>query len=111
MDAGGLGEEGAEAFDVREFDGSGVGRGEVGIGEELEAGESCDGGVVGFGEGAESLDAHVGVGLGEELGLLEEEICAELAVGLVLLGEVEVLAFFFGEVGEGEGVGILNDKF
>ena len=111
MDAGGLGEEGVEAFNVGEVDGGRVGRGEVGIGEELEAGEAGDRGVVGFGEFAEALDAHVGVGLGEEVGLLDEEICAELAVGLVLLGEEEVLAFFFGEVGEGEGVGILNDKF
>ena len=99
--------EGGGGRDVR-----GAGSGEAGVGEELEAGESCDGGVVGFGEGAESLDAHLGVGLGEELGLLEEEVCAELAVGGVLLGEEELLAVFVGEVGEGEGgVGILNDKF
>ena len=78
----------------------------------MEAGESCDGGGFGFGEFAEALEAHLGVGLGEELGLLEEKVGAELAVGGVLLGEEEMLAFFFGEVGEGEGVvGILNDKF
>jgi len=89
-----------------------VGGGEAGVLEELVAGESCDRGIFGFGEFAEALDGHLGVGLGEELGLLEEEVCAELAVGGVLLGEEELLAVFVGEVGEGEGgVGILNDKF
>ena len=102
--------DGENAGDFR--DGDGVGSGEAGVLEELVAGESCDRGIFGFGEFAEALDGHLGVGLGEELGLLLEELCAEAAVRFVLLGEEEVLGFFFGEVGEGEGgVGILNDKF
>ena len=86
--------------------------GEAGVLEELVAGEAGGGGVFGLGEGAEALDAQGEVGLGDEAGLLSEELGAELAVGLVLFGEEELLGFFVGEVGEGEGgVGILNDEF
>jgi len=89
-----------------------VGGGEAGVLEELVAGEAGGGGVFGLGEGAEALDAQGEVGLGDEAGLLSEELGAELAVGLVLFGELELLEFIFSEVGEGEGgVGILNDKF
>ena len=85
---------------------TGGGGGEAGVLEEVDAGESCDGGVFGFGEFAEAQDGHGEVGLGEELGLLEEELGAELAVGFVLFGEKELVAFIFGEVGEGKGLGV-----
>ena len=89
-----------------------VGGGEAGVLEELVAGEAGSGGVFGLGEGAEALDAQGEVGLGDEAGLLSEELGAEVSVGLVLFGEEELLGFFVGEVGEGEGgVGILNDEF
>ena len=52
--------------------------GEVGVLEELGAGEASGGGVFGVCEGDESLDAHVDVLLGEELGLVGEEVGAEL---------------------------------
>jgi len=81
----------------------GGGSGEAGVGEELEAGEAGDGWVFGFGEFAEALEAHAGVGLGEKLGLLGEELGTELAVGFELLGEAELVAFLFGEVREREG--------
>ena len=82
---------------------TGGGGGEAGVLEEVDAGESCDGGVFGFGEFAEALDGHGEVGLGEEAGLFLEELGAELAVGFELFGEEEILAFVFGEVGVGEG--------
>ena len=95
-----------------EIDGGSFGGGQAGELEELVAGEAGSGGVFGLGESAEALDAQGEVGLGEEAGLFLEELGAEVSVGFVLLGELELLAFFFGEVGEGEGVvGILNDKF
>ena len=74
-----------------------VGGGEAGVLEELVAGEAGGGGVFGVGEGAEALDAQGEVGLCEEAGLLSEELGAELAVGLVLFGELELLEFIFGE--------------
>ena len=83
---------------------TGGGGGEAGVLEEVDAGESCDGGVFGFGEFAEALDGHGEVGLGEEAGLLSEELGAEGSVGFVLSGEEEVLGFFVGEVELGEGV-------
>ena len=80
--------------------------------EELVAGESCDDRVFRFGEFAEALDGHGEVGVGEEAGLFLEELGAEVSVGFELSGEEELLGFFVGEVGEGEGgVGILNDQF
>ena len=100
------GEKCVEAFDVGEFDGVGGGGGEAGVLEELEAGEAGGGGVFGFGEFAEALDGHGEVGLGEEAGLFLEELGAELAVRFVLFGEKELVAFIFGEVGEGKGLGV-----
>ncbi|HVV74164.1 MAG TPA: hypothetical protein VHI52_22190, partial [Verrucomicrobiae bacterium] len=79
----------------------GVWREEVGEGEELGGGEAGGGGVVGAGEFEEAGDGGLGVVLGDELELLGEEGGAELAVGLVLLGEEEGFGFFFGEL---EGV-------
>ena len=87
---GSWGEQCVDAVDVGEIDGGGGGRGEAGELEELGAGEAGDGGVFGLGEGAEALDDQGLVGLREELGLLLEEVGAELAVGGVLLGEEEV---------------------
>jgi len=82
--------------------GSGGG-GEVGVVEELGAGEAGGGGVFGLGEGDEALDAHVDVLLGEELGVVGEELGAEGSVGCVLLGEEELLEIGIVGIELGEG--------
>ena len=78
--------------------------GEVGVGEDLGGGESCDGGVVGIGEVEEFEEGVLGVVLGDELELLGEEFGSELAVGLVLFGGEDLFGLFLGEMQVGEDV-------
>ncbi len=72
--------------------------GEVCEGEEVGGGEAGGAEVFGVGAFDEGIDGVGGVGLGFELELLLDEIGAQGAVGLVLLGGEEVFGFFFGEV-------------
>ena len=73
----------------------------MGIVEEGHGGHSGDVGFGGFGELAELGDAELGVVLRQDLELGLEQLCAQLAVRLILVGVEELVGVFFVEV---EGV-------